>query len=339
MEKVTVIIPAYNVEKCIEQCIQSVCEQTYSNLEIILINDGSLDSTGEICRNWKKKSANIFLLERKNGGVSRARNLGIEKASGTYLMFVDADDYLDKNAVENLMRYHQEAEWVIGNYWITDVLRGESGIHEQYFQGAYSCGNKEELPKLCESRNFNCVWAKLYRRDVIQKYNLRFDEGRSYGEDLMFNCSYFSHIESFVILKVPIYHYCYQYGEGLGTRYLSDEWKIQEEMCRKIREMTKTVYRLSPQSQIYMNHFYYAQAIASLQRIAAEKSISKKEKKEKIGQLTHSNFFSSILNQEYEQQRINKLDFLLLKNHRGLLYDILHRWYVHLKKIAGRVKF
>ena len=131
-------------------------------------------------------------------------------------MFVDADDYLEKNAVENLMKYRREAEWVIGNYWITDMLRGKSGIHEQYFVGERHRGDKEELPKLCEFRNFNCVWAKLYKLDVVRRYNLRFDEQYSYGEDLLFNCAYFSHVKHFMILNIPVYHYCYYYGEGLN---------------------------------------------------------------------------------------------------------------------------
>lgn len=339
MEKVTIIIPAYNAQKYIERCLKSVCEQTYPNLEIIIINDGSTDKTGEICRKWKKKSNDkICLLEKNNGGVSQARNKGIEKASGTFVMFLDADDYLEKDAVENLMKHCQDAEWIIGNYWITDIARKCSGIHEQYFLEECHRGNRDELPELCEFRNFNYVWAKLYRMEVICKYNLRFDEERSYGEDLLFNCSYFSYIKHFIILKVPVYYYCYQYGEGLGTRYLPNEWELQEEMCKKIQNMTKTVYGISKDSQIRMNHFYFKQAIAALQRIAVEKSIGKKEKKEKIEELTRSGFFISILNQEYVEKRIKKVDFQLLKNHKGLLYDSLHRWYVCLKKFIGRVK-
>ena len=103
MQKISIIIPVYNVEKYIRKCVDSILSQTYKNLEIILVDDGSLDNCGKICDQYAKIDNRVVVIHKQNGGLSSARNIGIEKATGEYLMFVDSDDSLEKIACESLI--------------------------------------------------------------------------------------------------------------------------------------------------------------------------------------------------------------------------------------------
>ena len=118
MEKISVIIPVYNVEKFIEQSIKSVLNQTYKNLEIILVDDGSTDSSGSICDEYSKKDKRIKVIHQDNKGLSGARNSGLDIATGKYIMFLDSDDYFENNSCEILYSEieKKQADYVIGNY-------------------------------------------------------------------------------------------------------------------------------------------------------------------------------------------------------------------------------
>lgn len=339
MKKVTIIIPAYNAEKDIDRCLTSVCGQTYPNIEILIINDGSNDQTEKICRHYEHKWDQLTLINVSHQGVSAARNEGIRRATGNYLFFMDADDELSPFGIENLMQYCTKGEWVIGNYQIVNIKKSsEPEPHYQYFDEEVHFGDKRELPQLCISRNFNCVWGKLYRTDIIRQKALYFDEKRNYGEDLLFNLDYFQFVHKFVILKKTVYTYCYRFGEGLGTRFIKNEWNIQKELCKCIKRMSENVYCLNAKQCDQMNHFYYAQAIAALQRIGDEKSLPLSEKRIEMKKITLSKFFLEILKKEYNLKRINILDYLLLKNHMGWTYHKIHQYYVSLKRYRYRGK-
>lgn len=337
MKKVTIIIPAYNAEKDINRCLTSVCGQTYSNIEVLIINDGSTDQTEKICQYYESQFEILKLINIDHQGVSAARNKGIKQATGDYFFFMDADDELLPFGIEYLMQYCTKGEWVIGNYQIVNIKKSsEPELHYQYFDEEVHFGDKRELPQLCISRNFNCVWGKLYRTDIIRRNALYFDEKRNYGEDLLFNLDYFQFVHKFVILKKAVYTYCYRFGEGLGTRFIKNEWKIQKELCEYMRRMSEDVYCLSAKQCDQMNHFYYAQAIAALQRIGDEKKLSLKQKRGEMKKITLSKFFLEILEKEYRLKRIGILDYLLLKNYMGWTYHIIHRYYVNLKRCIYR---
>lgn len=339
MEKVTIIIPAYNAEKDIHRCLSSVEKQSYSNLQVLIINDGSTDQTEAICQEYCRRSNKFILLNGSHRGVSAARNLGINHASGKYLFFMDADDELTPNGIEILMKYHSAGEWIIGNYKMVDVIRtGHATTHQQYFREDIHYGNVDELPKLCISRNFNCVWGKIYQKDIIDKNGILFNEDSDYGEDLMFNADYFPFIKTFVILKEVVYSYCYRFGEGLGTRYIKDEWKIQTKFCKNLDNLCRNVLNLDEERCDQMNRFYYDQASAALDRIAEEKGLALKNKVNEIKKITVSDFFMTILEKELFLKRINRLDYFLLKNNFGLIFHMIHKSYALVKEKLYRRK-
>lgn len=337
MEKVSIIIPAYNAEKDIARCLSSAVNQSYKNTEILIINDGSEDCTEKICSEYISKYNNIRLINAKHRGVSCARNQGIEHASGDWIFFLDADDTVLVSGIELLMKYRNKGEWIIGNYEMVDVLNSrEPVLHRQYFKGDIHCGERGELPQLCVSRYFNYIWGKLYRKDIIFVNKISFDRNQNYGEDLLFNLEYFRHVNHFVILKEPIYQYCYRFGEGLGTRFIKDEWEIQKKFITYIETLCRDTYALNSEQLAQMNIFYYMQAIAALQRIADEGSLSFTEKQQNMRKITDSKLFMEILEKEYSLKRIKSLDYFLLKENWGYIYHTIHRLYVKLKSSVNR---
>ena len=334
MEKVTVIIPAYNAVKDISRSLNSALVQTYDNIEVLVVNDGSTDGTEKKCLEFCRKFKNLKVINAPHGGVSAARNIGIGQAQGRYLFFMDADDELFPESIECLMEYSGDREWVIGNYTMTDLLRKKPSMtHPQYFTEDVRFGTVKDLPSLCLSRNFNCVWAKLYRKDIIDKYQISFDETKNYGEDLMFNLNYFQYVITFAILQKPVYMYRYRFGAGLGTRYIKDEWELQKKFCRKMQYLSRNVYHLGPEQNQQMNSFYFSLAIASLQRIGDENSLGILGKMKEIKKITSSGFFLEILEKEHDGKKIHALDYFILKHNMGLGYHILHRCYLKIKNM------
>ncbi len=167
-ELISVIVPVYNVESYLEKCLDSIINQTYSNIEIILINDGSTDSSFEICKKYKKKDKRIILINKKNGGLSSARNAGIEKFTGNYLLFVDSDDYIERDMVEKLYNniMSNDADISVCNFFIT-----EKGIDKKN----NSCKNfiiKDETKYnfLYNSYSLQTIlsWNKLYKKHIFK---------------------------------------------------------------------------------------------------------------------------------------------------------------------------
>lgn len=217
---VSIIIPVYNGEKTIERCLLSIINQSSKMIEeIIVVDDGSIDRTSDIIRSLIEKDARIHLIQKKNGGVSSARNTGIHHAHGEYLMFVDGDDKIKKDLVENLIKsidvydmaiagieLHQDSQ--ISNIGINTVLSDKS-VMEKYGR---------EVPGLL----INGPCSKLYRRSIIEKNKLLFDETLSLGEDTVFVFQYLNYCTKVIFTSYCGYIY-YQLGTvSLMTKFRKD---------------------------------------------------------------------------------------------------------------------
>jgi glycosyltransferase involved in cell wall biosynthesis len=223
--KVSIIIPVYNAEKYLRQCIDSVIQQTYRDLEIILVDDGSTDNSGKICDEYAIKDSRIKVFHINNSGVSFARNKGIQESSGQYLMFVDSDDYIDLNMVEILISEisQSKSDLVICGY--TTVT------HENYIKSqckkAFLKGKKEISNYIIKNYHpgyINSPCNKLYRKDLIKHY---FDENQSLGEDLLFNIDYLKSVNSINCINDCLYYYRRENNESLSLRYRSDLLKLR----------------------------------------------------------------------------------------------------------------
>ena len=327
---ISVIIPAYNAEKYINRCISSVLKQTYKFYEIIIVNDGSTDRTKEICEKFVGAYKGFTLINSENRGVSGARNLGLQKASGRYVFFLDADDMIFPDALETLATNVANTDWVIGNFVSYNQKMRTQKCNLQYFQEKIHKGIPDELPELVKSRNFHFVWGKLYDKNIIKEKGLLFDRSYNYGEDLLFNLNYFIHINNFVVTQKVVYKYYYQLDSGLSHSVEMDEWKIQKCLCENVEETLNMCSHLKDDTKEKMNHFYYSQCIASVER-----AILLKDNK-KIYEILSSQYFQKVLKQEKNAGRIKKIDYILLKNHFGKVYYTLHKIYVFLKETGSK---
>ena len=208
---VSVIIPVYNGEKYLKECIESLLNQTLKECEFIFIDDGSTDDSSIIINEYKSRDDRIKLINQKNQGVSVARNNGLKVARGKYIGFVDADDYVDKDMFYKLYLTSEDknSDFIMCNFKTTvDGYEKTS----TYYYPEYIVMNREYIIeniiyKMIESGHLNAIWNKLYKKEIIYKYNIEFTEGMKMGEDGIFNFQYFQVADSFVYIPYVGYHY------------------------------------------------------------------------------------------------------------------------------------
>lgn len=206
-ELVSVIIPVYNVEKYLSACLDSVINQTYKNLEIILVDDGSTDNSLKICENYQKIDSRIKFVHKKNGGVSSARNLGLKKCHGKFIYFIDSDDRIDKNAISELVKK-------IGNYSLAvceySKVDNNKLVHVKYNLD-HDMTKKEFYSNILSDDKFGgYLWNKLYNAKVLKDSDdnwIFFDEKVKIMEDMLYNFKISSNIDKVKVVSLPLYFY------------------------------------------------------------------------------------------------------------------------------------
>lgn len=245
--KVSVIVPVYNVEKYLSTCLCSCINQTLYDIEIICVNDGSTDNSLTILQQFALQDSRIKIVDKPNGGLSSARNAGIDHACGDIIMFLDSDDYLALNACERVWQETLEAptDIVIFGTDIFPVKPSASGWHYWTLNVRSHRRWKFEPSVLFNEPNAKpFVWRQAFSRKLFEKSGLRFDERVRYGEDTVFQLKIFPHAENFSFIADKLYHYRW-YREGslmhsyrtdkderirqhLGfTAYITEYWKEQ----------------------------------------------------------------------------------------------------------------
>ena len=209
-ELVSIIVPVYNTERYLEECLESIQKQSYKNIECILINDGSTDNSKEICKKFCKMDSRFQLIDKSNEGVSIARNIGIKKSIGKYIQFTDSDDVLDANMIERLVERikNDESECVICGIksFVDNTSKEINHWHEN------DCVlSKSDFVKNIAYWTVNPYiggpYNKLFDRNVIKNNALQYEVNQSYGEDIVFNFSYFEKIEKISIISDELYFY------------------------------------------------------------------------------------------------------------------------------------
>lgn len=205
---ISVIVPVYNTEKYLRRCIDSVLAQTYADFELLLIDDGSKDKSGEICDEYAQKDARVRVFHKENGGVSSARNLGLDNARGEWVAFVDSDDYIEENYLKSF-EGNLDADLVVGNMIICEAGKSPSDIDAHIVPGKY-CPIQSVLKGNLTKTVFCAPWGKLFRNDGIR--DLRFDVGMTICEDTKFVYNYIAKAKDMRILSTDeASHYVYMY--------------------------------------------------------------------------------------------------------------------------------
>ena len=218
MPLISIIIPAYNANRHLEKCLQSIISQTFHNFEVILIDDGSTDCSFEVCREFANKDKRITVVTQTNNGASSARNRGIEIAKGRWITFIDADDYVEKNYLECLCKNIGDAKTLIiqGLKQVNDT--GEE-IKKIEFEYSTHCGG--EVQKAFDDKEifeYGYTVAKLYNREIIDKHGIRFNEQISYSEDMLFMLEYILRCNNITFIKGANYNYVTE-TSSLSQRY------------------------------------------------------------------------------------------------------------------------
>ena len=303
-EVISIIIPVYKVELYLDKCIDSVVNQTYKHLEIILVDDGSPDRCGAICDEWAKKDSRIIVIHKKNGGLSDARNCGLNAATGTYIAFVDSDDFIASTMIEILLRtlLEEKADIVECNYvpFINEIdtisCTNEGEIN------SYTA--KEALGLLIENCNFKyTVWNKLYHKDIFN--TLKFEVGKLH-EDVFFTYQAFGYSKKITKVDKTLYFYRQRTDSIMGSPVSFRNLDSLEARKNQYFFVKKNYPELSgkAQSQVLGNSLYFAQ------KVLRE---SDSEERERILQHIQSIFNDVYVSQDIQENLKQKMWYCIAK--------------------------
>lgn len=250
---VSVIVPIYNAEKYLDRCVKSIINQSYQNIEVILVDDGSTDRSAAICVIWKNRDSRVKYCYQKNTGVSGARNFGLANISGQYIIFVDADDYLDETYIQKLMLAEREsrADIIISN--AIDVYDDNTTKMADLATENLRLTRDEAVDHFLKGDLFTPVcWGRLYRKKCIE--SIKFDTSMRIAEDGKFFLDAINNCDSVYVIAERLYFYYIRPGsavhEGFNSKYY-DELKF----CEDLVETYKAKYNLNVAAQMKLYRF------------------------------------------------------------------------------------
>ena len=256
---ISIIVPVYNVEKYIHKCIDSIINQTYKNLEILLIDDGSTDNSSSICDKYEKLDSRIKVIHKKNNCAAAARNTGLEVATGEYIAFVDSDDFIDKNMykdmIEKSLKY--DCDLVMCDCYkvcgdnkekFTHNIRGgfynKEQLYKEYFDKLLMKDDINYPPTIS-----NCVC--LIKKEIIKNNNLKYVEGIRFSEDLLFGSQIMYYVERFYYMKDKYYYNYISNPLSVTSTYYEGKWDIFLKLYEEIRLFFKEKKDYDFSKQIY----------------------------------------------------------------------------------------
>ncbi|MEL4106493.1 glycosyltransferase family 2 protein [Oscillospiraceae bacterium WX1] len=222
---ISIIVPVYNGEKYLDQCLFSILRQTYRDIEILLVDDGSKDASLDICRRYEKADHRVRVIHRDNGGVSAARNAGLDNAAGQYIQFVDADDYLEPDYCRTLVGTIEESGCDMAVSAFNNVYEQPGGELKTVPINLPIAGCFETADYVrqfdvlqCYSPFIGGVWNKMYRREALQASGVRFREDISLHEDSIFNFTFYRYTASICVVNQCLYNYFHELGNTSLSR-------------------------------------------------------------------------------------------------------------------------
>lgn len=252
---VSIIIPVYQVEKYLEKCLESVINQTYKKIEVILIDDGSKDNSGKICDEYAQKDKRIIVIHKNNEGVSKARNVGIECAKGTYITFVDSDDFIHKDYIEKLYELckHNNADLSICG--TKNILENEKVVKKSR-KYKKNLDKEDGMKELLNEKYYTCViWAKMYKKELFK--NIRFNEKTKIAEDLEVLYKVLDKCKKISINTFEnLYYYRIRDDSATVNKYNSDwenEINISEEIIKFVEKKYPNVVNYAIKRYVRIN--------------------------------------------------------------------------------------
>ncbi|MCR4889834.1 MAG: glycosyltransferase [Ruminococcus sp.] len=285
--KVTVIVPVYNVQKYLRQCIDSLLAQTYDNLEIILVDDGSTDDSGKICDEYVKNNPGLQVIHKKNAGLGFARNSGMSIGTGDYVTFIDSDDYCDKDMIEELMKQVDEnnVDTVIGGFkkvddsgnilftetYAPEVYTGEQAYESFFMRILGSAPGKHDSVRMS-------VWNSVYNFKVIKENKIKFPSERiMISEDIVFDADYYRYAKGVAIVGTAKYNYRFN-PNSLTQKYRPDIFKLNNDLYKEMSRKIKGTFKNQDEADNRLRTMYLIKLRGSIR----QENISGKTTSEKI---------------------------------------------------------
>lgn len=309
MDKISIIIPVYNAEDKLHRCLDSVLKQSYKDIEVIIINDGSTDGSLSICESYKSKDNRVIIIDKKNAGVSAARNSGLRIATGKYIQFVDSDDFVNENMSERLVEKIKEndSDVVICGYHrieknrVTDKFSKETTISE-------ICDFKDKFSEIFKGALFNVPWNKLYKREKIKEY---FKENLCIGEDLLFNLSYFLYCDKIKIIEDCLYNYDVLNEDSLASKYNKELFEMELMLYKEVRKFFKKCFKSDDFRNI--NAVFAKEIYYFLKKLVVLSDENKESKLKKIKYCEENKYVKEAINNIAIDDKLIKIVCLLMK--------------------------
>ncbi len=341
-EKVSVIIPVYNVARKLNKGLSSLLYQTYTDIELILINDGSTDNSIEILQFFANKDERFKLIQKENSGASETRNFGLDIATGKYVMFMDADDWYESNMIEKMV------SWISNDDELDSVCCARF-FERQQKDGTFvtlsektmnlPCDNyitdniPEYIARLEASRRFPYLWDKIYRREIIERNHIRFEKQFITGQDNDFNMKYFRYIRKGMISNHCLYHYVKDGVGSLCARYKKGLYGIVKELNQRKYDLFSE-YRMFDNQEyltIYANSYisYLHTCIPNMYRINA--NLSLREKRQLIKEIFKDTNIKKYLPLYHANDKIEKIFKFILRFRSSWFAVIVYSFLFYIK--------
>ena len=317
-ELISIIVPVYKVEKYLEKCVKSILKQTYTNLEIILVDDGSPDKCGQLCDELAKTDDRIIVFHKENGGLSDARNFGVERANGEYIGFVDSDDYIHESMYEELYKAIKKSGTSIAECGVTRVYKNTLRPHyegEDYF---LVLGREGYLKEYLENKRlYGSAWCKLIHKDLAKK--IKFPTGKIY-EDAFYTLELLKTVDKYTLISGNYYYY-YIRENSITTRPFSSKDMDYIEIMDKIRDYTLFNYPIFKEQLLVRLAFAYISIFNQL--IVIDNYKTKKEYKILKDKL-RDNYFKILVNKKAPKNL--KIAIMLLNMNEQVYKYILSKY-------------
>lgn len=335
---ISIIVPTYNSENYIAKCLESLISQTYKNIEILIINDGSTDKTLEVLNGYK--DSRLKIIDKKNTGVSDSRNLGIEKALGEYIVFVDSDDFLDLDHIYDLNNNISESAFVFSG--IKRIVNNAESI--RIIQSNFNTLTFEEKLKFIIKREIiNASFNKIYSRKILIEKKIRFNKEISIGEDLLFNFNYLKFVTSIKFTEKYSYNYYIGNQESLSRKIDLNKYEELAKVIDELEFLNKwdisdelSYIRKKNICSSYKNLIYYKEKITINDLKIQILKINDAFKVKKIQKLSLSKIDFIMIIIKYTNINVLKVIIFMIRYFMGLLFTkSLQKKYL-LKKVKSK---
>jgi len=288
---ITVIVPIYNVEDYLSMCVDSILAQTYKNIEVILVDDGSTDSSGEMCDKFAERDSRVRVIHQTNGGLSDARNAGLESAQGEYLIFCDGDDWIEKDLLHTAYQAIEKNEGDVAVWgYFADFVDEEERLQRRDIHECSNmvCTKEMNTDFLLEREILGLIgyaWNKLYKTALLTENKYKFQKGLSLVEDMIFNKPVLLKAKKVVFLDVIGTHYIQRPRVTLGTKYYPNYFKLKVKACQAREELLKGYHLDFSKVEKTLSALYVGAVLSTVKMIKHANCMEKNEKTKMLNQL------------------------------------------------------